>query len=209
MAVRTSGFATAAILAFCAASPAALAAEVVAKSETLVESKAVFGRVETRDIVPARARIGGTIRSIAVSEGSEVREGDVVAVVVDDKLALQRDAAEAQAKALQSQLDNAATELDRAAQLLQRGAATQSRVDTARTEVEVLTNQLAAAAANRSVIEQQSREGEVLAPASGRVRRRARSSSPVKSWRGSPAAAPSCGSRCRNATPPRSSRAAR
>ncbi len=91
-----------------------MADEIVAQAETVVETKAVFGQVETRDIVPARARIGGTIQSIAVSEGSEVKEGDVIAVVVDEKLALQRDAAEAQVKALQSQLDNATTDLDRA-----------------------------------------------------------------------------------------------
>jgi RND family efflux transporter MFP subunit len=150
------------------ASPA-LAEEIVAESETLVETKAVFGQVETRNIVPARARIGGTIQSISVDEGSEVAEGEVIAVVVDEKLALQREAAEAQVQALQSQLDNATTDLNRAEQLLSRGATPQSRVDAARTQVEVFTNQLAAAESERAVIEQQSREGEVLAPAAGRV----------------------------------------
>jgi RND family efflux transporter MFP subunit len=135
----------------------------------VVETKAVFGQVESRNVVAARARIGGTIETITVDEGSEVEEGQVIAVVVDEKLALQRDAAEAAVKALQSQLDNAATELDRAQRLLQSGAAPQSRVDTARTQVEVFTNQLAAAESNRAVIDQQSREGEVLAPGSGRV----------------------------------------
>jgi RND family efflux transporter MFP subunit len=166
--VRQSPAVAAALLALLLAS-SALSAEIVAKSETVVETKAVFGQVETRNVVAARARIGGTIESISVDEGSEVQEGAVIAVVIDEKLALQRQAAEAQVQALQSQLDNAATELDRAQQLLQRGAAPQSRVDTARTQVEVFTNQLAAAESNRAVIEQQSREGEVLAPASGRV----------------------------------------
>ena len=147
----------------------AAAAEIVAESSTVVETKAVFGQVESRTIVPARARIGGTIRSIAVSEGSDVQEGQVIAVVTDEKLALQRDTAEAQVKALRSQLDNAATDLQRAEQLFKSGTAPQSRVDAARTQVEVYSNQLAAAASNRAVIEQQSREGEVLAPASGRV----------------------------------------
>ncbi len=149
--------------------PAAYAAEIVAHAETVVDTKAVFGQVESRNVVAARARIGGTIQSISVTEGSEVKEGQVLAVVVDEKLAIQRDAAESQVMALRSQLDNATTELDRAQQLLSRGVGPQSRVDTARTQVEVLTNQLAAAESNRAVIEQQSREGEVLAPASGRV----------------------------------------
>jgi RND family efflux transporter MFP subunit len=149
-------------------SPAS-AAEIVAESETIVETKAVFGQVESRNVVPARARIGGTIRSISVEEGSEVEEGQVIAVVVDDKIALQLDAAEAEIEALRSQRDNAQTELTRAEQLLSRGVAPQSRVDQARTQVEVLTNQLSAAESKRAVIEQQSREGEVLAPSPGRV----------------------------------------
>ncbi len=151
-----------------AASPAP-AAEIVARSETIIETKAVFGQVESRNVVPARARIGGTIRSIAVEEGSAVREGEVLALIVDEKIALQLDAADAEIDAIRSQLDNAETELTRAEQLLARGVAPQSRVDQARTQVDVYSNQLAAAEAGRAVIEQQSREGQVLAPASGRV----------------------------------------
>lgn len=157
------------LLILLAVASSAPAAEFVAQTTEVVETKAVFGQVEARNTVPARARIGGTIQSIAVSEGSEVSEGQVIAIVVDEKLALQRDAAEAQVKGLQSQLDNAATELARAEQLFRSGTAPQSRVDTARTQLEVYTNQLAAAESDRAVIEQQSREGQVLAPASGRV----------------------------------------
>ncbi len=147
----------------------AFAAEIVARSETIIETKAVFGQVESRNVVPARARIGGTIRSIAVEEGSAVQEGEVLALIVDEKIALQLDAADAEIDAIRSQLDNAQTELTRAEQLLARGVAPQSRVDQARTQVDVYSNQLAAAEAGRAVIEQQSREGQVLAPASGRV----------------------------------------
>ena len=162
-----AGLAFAAALA--AQATASAAAEIVVALETVLETKAVFGQVESRNVVPARARIGGTIRSIAVEEGSEVQEGEVIAIVVDDKIALQLDAADAEVDALRSQLENAETELTRAEQLLSRGVAPQSRVDQARTQVDVYTNQLVAAEANRSVVLQQSREGEVLAPASGRV----------------------------------------
>jgi RND family efflux transporter MFP subunit len=148
---------------------AALADEYVVEARTIPELKAVFGRVESRDVVAARARIGGTIREIRVEEGSQVEAGAVIAVVVDDKIALQREAAEAEIEALQSQLDNAQVDLDRAQQLLARGTATQARVDQATTQVGVLTSQLAAAEARRAVIAQQSAEGEVDAPAGGRV----------------------------------------
>ena len=160
-----------ALAAVLLASPAVIAAEFEVEPVVVEETKAVFGKVESRDSVLARARIGGTIREIRVDEGSVVAAGDVVAVIVDDKLAIQQQAADARIQALSSQLTNARTELDRAEELLKSGATTQSRVDLARTQVEVLTNQLAAAEADRAVIAAQSAEGDVVAPAAGRVLR--------------------------------------
>jgi len=152
-----------------AASQAAFAAEFVVRATTIPEMKAVFGEVESRTVVPARARIGGTVREIRVGEGSEVGEGDVIGVVIDDKIALQLAAADAKIAALRSQLANARIELERAGQLVAQGVATQSRLDAARTALEVATNQVAAAEADKAVIAQGAREGDVLAPATGRV----------------------------------------
>lgn len=147
----------------------AAAGEFTVKTNRIPEMKAVFGQVRSRTIVPARARIGGTVREVNVTEGSEVTEGEVVAAVVDEKLALELDAANAKIKQLESELDNAQIELDRAEELLSRGVASQGRVDQARTRFEVATNQLAAAEAEKAVVEQRAREGQVLAPATGRV----------------------------------------
>ena len=160
-----------AVLAIAAAAvpQAALAAEFVVHATTIPEMKAVYGQVESRTIVPARARIAGTISDIRIAEGSEVRKGDVVAVVVDDKIALQLEAAEAKIGALRSQLANARTDLERAQRLLSRGVTAQSQLDAATMELDVITNQVAAAEADKAVIEQSAREGEVLAPADGRV----------------------------------------
>jgi RND family efflux transporter MFP subunit len=147
----------------------ASAAEFVARTTTITEMKAVFGQVESRTVVPARARIGGTIRDIHVSEGSKVKEGDVIAIVVDDKIALELKAAEAQIKALMSQLENAKTEVARIQKLVSQGVSTQSALDAVQLQLDVVTNQVAAAEANKAVIEQRAHEGESLAPASGRV----------------------------------------
>jgi RND family efflux transporter MFP subunit len=168
MRLRVSILAGLAVLATLAGNTSE-ADEVVVESRAIPELKAVFGQVESRDVVAARARIGGTIREIRVEEGSQVEAGSVIAVVVDDKIALQREAAEAEIEALRSQLENAQTELGRAQQLLARGTATQARVDQASTQVGVLTSQLSAAEARRAVIAQQSAEGDVDAPGSGRV----------------------------------------
>lgn len=145
------------------------AAEVEVSVVTIAETKAVFGQVQSRTVVPARARIGGTVREIRISEGSEVKEGQVVAVVVDDKIVLELTAAQARIDALKSQLENARIELERAQKLLERGVAAQSRLDQAKTQFDVVVNQMAAAEADKSVIEQRAREGDVLAPATGRV----------------------------------------
>jgi RND family efflux transporter MFP subunit len=149
--------------------PAALAAEYAVKAVEKPDLKAVFGQVESRDLVPARARLGGTIITLSVEEGSAVKAGDVVAVIVDDKLALQLDAIDARLKALDAQLKNAIDDRDRAQKLFESGVVPKKQIDAYQTQVDVLTNQRAAAQAERSVLEQQRTEGEVIAPAPGRV----------------------------------------
>ncbi len=160
-----------ALLTIIASPTSVSAAEFVVQAVTVPDMKAVFGQVASRTVVPARARIGGSIREIRTSEGNEVRKDEVVAVVVDDKLALERSSADAKLKALLSQLDNARTELERSQQLLERGVTSQTRLDQAKLQFDVIVNQVAAARADVAVIEQRSREGEVLAPANGRVLR--------------------------------------
>jgi RND family efflux transporter MFP subunit len=147
----------------------ARAGEFVVKATTIPEMKAVFGQVESRIVVPARARIGGSVRELRVTQGDEVREGQAIAVVVDDKLALQLNAADAKIEALNSQLANARVQLERAQQLRASGSGTQVSLDQAKMQFEVATNQVAAAKAEKTVIEQSAREGTVFAPATGRV----------------------------------------
>lgn len=147
----------------------ALAGEFLVQPMTIPEMKAVFGRVESRIVVPARARIGGVVEDVAVSEGDYVTKGDAIALVVDDKIALELKAADARLEALNSQLENARLELARAQQLRTSGTGTQARLDQAQTQFDVVTNQVAAAVAEKAVVGQRAKEGEVLAPATGRV----------------------------------------
>jgi RND family efflux transporter MFP subunit len=160
---------TLALMAAALAAPPGLAADFTVKPVERPDYKAVFGRVEAQDLVPARARLGGTILSLAVEEGSAVKAGEVVAVVVDDKLALQLGALDARLKALDAELGNATADLQRAQKLLETGVVPRKQVEGFQTRVDVLTNQRAAALAERSVLEQQRSEGEVIAPAPGRV----------------------------------------
>jgi len=145
------------------------APEQVAEWREVTEWKAVFGRVEARDLIPARSRIGGTLVSVDVTEGSTVTEGQQIADIYDPKLNLQLDSVQGQVDALLSQLENAKTELKRGEDLLERGVTTAQRLDALRTQVEVLQNQIEATRAQKRVIEQQAAEGAVLAPIAGKV----------------------------------------
>ena len=125
----------------------AMVVAVPALAETLsvvpvevTDMKALFGQVESRFVIPARSRIGGTLVSVDVTEGSPVKAGEVMGRVVDDKLQLQLQAAEARIASAASELKNAETELTRNEALLQSGATTKQRVDQVRTVVDVARN---------------------------------------------------------------------
>ncbi len=137
--------------------------------QQIVDRKAVFATVESIDVVGARARIGGTIGELRVDEGDAVEAGDILAVVVDDRISPQIGAMHGQVSALESQLAQARIDLTRAQDLFERGIFPQARLDQARTAVDVLEGQVAASRQNRNVLVQQARQGDVLAPASGRV----------------------------------------
>lgn len=137
--------------------------------QPVTEWKPVYGQVETRDRVPARARIGGTIRALEVTEGDRVEAGARLAVVEDDKLAFQIDALDARLEAANAQLATARTDLERGEQLLERGVITAQRLDQLRTEVEVLSGKIDSLKAERFVLRQQVEEGNVLAPETGVV----------------------------------------
>lgn len=155
--------------AFAATAPAFAAETLVLAPRSVTEWKAVYGRVEARDLVPARARIGGTVAELRVGEGDEVEAGERIAVVRDDKITFQIAAIDAQLRALRAQLARAEAELERGRSLVERGVTTAQRLEQLATDVDVTLNQIAATEAQRSVIVQQGEEGEVLAPASGKV----------------------------------------
>ncbi|NDR59688.1 efflux RND transporter periplasmic adaptor subunit [Aliiruegeria sabulilitoris] len=139
------------------------------RSVELTEWKAVFGRIEARDRVPARSRLGGTLLEVGVAEGSKVEEGQQIATVQDEKLALQLGAIDATLDSLRSQLENAMVELKRGESLLERGVTTAQRLDQLRTQVDVIEGQIGSTEAEKNVLLQREAEGAVLAPISGTV----------------------------------------
>ena len=150
--------------------PAALAQQTfVVAPKTVADEKAVFATVESANVVPARARIGGTVAELSVKEGDAVKQGQVVATIGDEKLALQMKSLDAQIAGLQAQFAQAQTDLTRTEDLFGRGTVPRTRLDETRTAFNVANNALKARTAERSVLQQQVTEGKVLAPTSGRV----------------------------------------
>lgn len=159
-----------ALLGVLSASPAVAAGEPLSIEPVQIQDrKAVFATVESIDQLAARARIGGTIAELTVDEGDMVEAGQRIAVVGDEKLALQMNAIDARVASLQAQLNQARTDLDRAEQLRRQGVIPQARLDEARTQVRVLERTVESARAERSVVAEQADQGAVLAPAPGRV----------------------------------------
>lgn len=145
------------------------AAPIVLVPMSLTDWKPVYGRIEARDTLPARARIGGTLSELTVAEGDSVTAGQPIARITDDKLDFQLKAVQSQLEALSAQLANAEADLKRGEALKDRGVTTAQRLDALRTQVDVMKGQIAAQQAQARVIEQQKAEGSVLAPVAGRV----------------------------------------
>lgn len=148
---------------------AAQAADLKLEAVSIPEMKAVYGQIQPRNSVLARARIGGTVVTLNVTEGDLVKAGDVIANVKDDKIDFQIKAVDAQLQGLNASMNDAQVELDRADRLVRSGATSTQRLDQLRTQLDVITNQVRQAEAQRSLLVQQTSEGAVLAPSDGRV----------------------------------------
>jgi len=157
------------LLASTLAAFAARAGVITLEPTQITDWKAVYGEVEPRDLIPARARIGGTLTHLSVTEGDAVDAGQRIAVVEDDKLAFRLAAIDARLGALKTQVATANADLKRGESLRKRGVITVQRLDQLKTAADVLGGQIKSTQADRLVIEQQVAEGEVLSPVKGVV----------------------------------------
>ena len=167
--IGRAAFASALLMALLMALPAGAETLLTVSARDIVDQKAVFATVESPNVVPARARIGGTVIALAVRDGDAVTPGQAIAVIGDDKLALSIGALDAQIAGLKSQLAQAENDFSRADTLFRQGAGTRLALDQARTALDVATSTLNARSAERAVAQQNLAEGAVLAPIAGRV----------------------------------------
>jgi RND family efflux transporter MFP subunit len=133
--------------------------------------KTVSAVLTSRDVGDARARIGGTLTRLMVREGEQVRRGQVVAIISDQRLALEAQAGSAGIAAAEAAAERARADQGRFQVLFERGFLSQARMDQINAEARAAEAQLRAARSQGGALSEANAQGRVLAPADGRVTR--------------------------------------
>lgn len=131
----------------------------------------VSGILTNRDIGDARARIGGRLSQVLVREGDTVRPGQVVAVVSDERIALEARAGEAAVTAAEAAAEQARKDLERAERLFSGGAISSAAIEQARSQAKSADAALKAARAQAGAANALNTQGQITAPAAGKVTR--------------------------------------
>ncbi|MFN3514920.1 MAG: efflux RND transporter periplasmic adaptor subunit [Phenylobacterium sp.] len=147
------------------------AGRLTIQPQAVAEMKPAPATLTTRDMAEARARIPGTLVTLAVKEGDVVRPGQPIGRVRDDRLALQTGAFEAQAAAAAAEAARAEADLARTRTLYAQGVYAKARLDQVEAQAKAANAQLAAARAQRGASAELDAQGVILAPAAGRVLR--------------------------------------
>lgn len=172
------GLLAAALLAACAppeaqqpAAPQEHPGQLIVERRAAPDYKTVSAVLTSRDVGDARARIGGTLTRLLVREGDEVRRGQLVAVISDQRLALEAQAGAAGVAAAEATAERARADQARFRVLFERGFLSQGRMDQINAEARAAEAQLRAARSQGGALSEANAQGRVLAPADGRVTR--------------------------------------
>ena len=139
-------------------------------AEVLVDAvKPASAVVASRDLGEARARIPGTLTQLNVREGDTVRQGQVIGVVVDNRVGLETAAYGAQVAAAEAEAARARADLGRIQTLFDKGIYARARLDQALAASQAANAQVRAARAVRSASAETGAQGRIMAPTSGRV----------------------------------------
>ena len=146
--------------------------ELTVQLTQISEQKAVFASVESVDVTRARARIAGLVRDLVVDEGSLVKRGQRLALVVDAKLKLGLAALDARLASLAARRGLAETALKRARRLHRSGNVSQARLATRRWPTSMPSRPTQRPSRRSAPCWcSAAPRGAVLAPAAGRVLR--------------------------------------
>lgn len=141
------------------------------RERTVADLKPVAATVATVDTGEARARIGGTLTRLTVREGDYVAKGQLIGVVVDQRLRFETGAFDAQVAAAAAEAARANAELGRIDTLYRKGIYAKARLEAAQAAARAADGGLAAARSQRAASAEMSAQGAILAPSAGRVLR--------------------------------------
>lgn len=165
-----------AVLPGCARQETTPAPPAEAEGERLTVARSAIPDMKTvpavtapRDLGEARARIGGVLVRLGVREGDLVTEGQVIGVVVDDRIGMQTAAQDALVAAAEAEAGRARADLSRIQSLFDQGIYAQAGLDQARSVYEAAAGQARAARAQRAATAELGAQGRILAPAAGQV----------------------------------------
>lgn len=153
-------------------SPAAEAGPAITvEQQTIPDYRMVAAVLTNRDVGDARARIGGKLSRVLVREGDNVRPGQVVAVITDERVSLEAQAGAANVTAADVAATRARDDLARSERLFASGAISVAAIEAARAQAKTADAQLKAARAQAGAAQALTNQGQVTAPAAGKVTR--------------------------------------
>ncbi|MDI1365521.1 MAG: efflux RND transporter periplasmic adaptor subunit [bacterium] len=148
---------------------APVAGRLTLRAQRVADLKPVPATLTTRDMAEARARIPGVLVALAVREGDQVRQGQVIARIKDDRINLQTGALDAQVAAAAAEAGRAQADLARTRDLFSHGVYAQARLDQVEAQAKSANAALTATRAQRGASAELAAQGAILAPAAGRV----------------------------------------
>ncbi len=146
--------------------PVTVAQSEQRKMEVLEES---VGALESLADPIVSAEVAGRVAEVRVVAGSEVKAGQVLAVLDGRDAGLSHQAAQAEARRMESLSGNQARNLERLKQLREQNFISQAALDDAIAQNAATQNQLSGARAQLGLAERTVGKTNVLSPVSGRV----------------------------------------
>jgi RND family efflux transporter MFP subunit len=153
------------------AAPEAADEALVVQEIDAPDLRVVAAILTNRDVGDARARIGGKVTRLLVRDGDTVKQGQVVAIIADERLDAEARAAAAAAVAARANAERASQDLSRAEKLYAAQAIATNAVEAARSEATATQAQLKAAEAQAAAARALKEQGAVTSPADGKVTR--------------------------------------
>jgi len=144
---------------------------ITVEQQTIPDYRMVAAVLTNRDVGDARARIGGKLSRVLVREGDDVRAGQVVAVIADERVSLEAQAGAANVTAAEAAATRARDDLARSERLFASGAISVAAIEGARAQAKTADAQLKAARAQAGAAQALTNQGQVTAPAAGKVTR--------------------------------------